>query len=113
MPGRVCHGPRRSAEAGGISDARLNATVVEDYEACWILQAALVICLPYAAVTKNAPVKTCKAHLMLPKLCPDTGHKTLLNSLLRRDHHDHLAAFHFWLCLDLDVIFTQLITNAH
>ena len=113
MPGRVCHGPRRSAEAGGIEDASLNASVVEDYEACWILHAALVICLSYAAHKKMRPGKTCRAHLMLLRSCPDTRHKTLLHSLLGRNHHDHLAAFHFWLCLDLDVIFTQLITNAH
>ena len=70
MPGRVCHGPRRSAEAGGIEDAILNASVAEDYEACWNLHAALVICLSHAAGTKNAPSKMLQGAFNTVRIMP-------------------------------------------
>lgn len=78
MPGRVCHGPRRSAEAGGIEDAILNASVAEDYEACWIQHAALVICLSYAADTKNAPSKMLQGALNIVRFMPSYGAQNLV-----------------------------------
>ena len=42
----------------------------EDYEACWILHAALVMCLSYAKDTKNAPSKMLQGAFNIVRFMP-------------------------------------------